>query len=101
MPWDARTSRRFKLRELEILMAVVAAGGMRKAAEHLHLSQPAVSKAVADLEHTLGVTLLDRSPRGIEPTQYGTALIKRGVAVFDELKQSVQDIEFLADPQSG
>jgi DNA-binding transcriptional LysR family regulator len=101
MPWDARTRRRLKLRELEILMAVVAAGGMRKAADNLHLSQPAVSKAIADLEHTLGVTLLDRSPQGVEPTHYGRALIRRGVAVFDELKQGVQDIEFLADPQAG
>jgi len=101
MPWDARTRRRLKLRELDILMAVVEMGGMRKAADHLHMSQPAVSKAIADLEHTLGVSLLDRSPQGVEPTQYGRALLKRGVAVFDELKQGVQDIDFLANPQAG
>src|SRR5262245_51349373 len=101
VPWDARTRRRLKLRELDILMAVVKMGGMRKAADHLHMSQPAVSKAIADLEHTLGVTLLDRGPQGVEPTQYGRALLKRGVAVFDELKQGVQDIEFLANPQAG
>lgn len=101
MPWDARTRRRLKLRELEILMAVVEAGGMRKAADHLHLSQPAVSKAIADLERTLGATLLDRRPRGVEATEYGRALIRRCVAAFDELKQGVQDIEFLADPQAG
>ena len=101
MPWDARTRRRLKLRELDILMAVVQMGGMRKAADHLHMSQPAISKAIADLEHTLGVSLLDRGPQGIEPTQYGRALLKRSVAVFDELKQSVQDIDFLADPEAG
>src|SRR5262245_16670634 len=101
VPWDARTRRRLKLRELDILMAVVQMGGMRKAADHLHMSQPAISKAIADLEHTLGVSLLDRGPQGIEPTQYGRALLKRSVAVFDELKQSVQDIDFLADPEAG
>ena len=101
MPWDSRTRRRLKLRELDILMAVIQTGAMRKAADHLHMSQPAVSKAIADLERTLGVTLLDRSPQGVEPTQYGRALLRRGVAVFDELKQGVQDIEFLSDPGSG
>jgi len=101
VPWDARTRRRLKLRELDILMAVVQMGGMRKAADHLHMSQPAVSKAIADLERTLGVTLLDRSPQGVEPTHYGRALLKRGVAVFDELKQGVQEIEFLSNPEVG
>jgi DNA-binding transcriptional LysR family regulator len=99
--WDSRIRRRLKLRELDILMAVIQLGAMRKAADHLHMSQPAVSKAIADLEHTLGVTLLDRSPQGVEPTQYGGALLRRAVAVFDELKQGVQDIEFLSDPGSG
>jgi DNA-binding transcriptional LysR family regulator len=53
------------------------------------------------MEHTLGVTLLDRSPQGIEPTQYGQALLTRGAAVFNELLQGVQDIEFLANHQAG
>ena len=53
------------------------------------------------MEHTLGVPLFDRSPQGIEPTQYGRALLKRGVAVFDELKQGVQEIEFLSNPDAG
>jgi len=47
------------------------------------------------------VRLLERSPRGILPTQYGCVLIKRGVAAFDEFRQGVEDIKFLADPSSG
>jgi len=101
MPWDNRVRRRLKLRDLDILLAVVEAGGMGKAAGHLDMSQPAVSKAVADLEHTLGVRLLDRSKQGVEPTPYGLALIKRGAAVFNELRQGVEDIDFLADPTAG
>src|SRR5258707_1392412 len=61
----------------------------------------AVSEVIADLEHALGVRLLDRSAQGIEPTIYGAALLKRSVAVFDELKQSIRDIEFLSDPTVG
>jgi len=93
--------RRLKLRELRILLAVAKAGSMAKAAADLAISQPNVSKAIADLEHAFGVRLLDRSPRGVEPTAYGLALIKRGIAVFDELRYAVEDVAFLADPTSG
>src|SRR5712664_739357 len=82
-------------------MSVVQAGGMRKAAAQLGTSQPAISRSISDLEHALGVRLLDRGSRGIEPTPYGRALIKRGEAAFDELRQGVRDIEFLADPTAG
>jgi DNA-binding transcriptional LysR family regulator len=49
----------------------------------------------------VGAGLLDRSPQGIEPTACGRALLRRGVATFDELKQGVKDIEFLSDPSAG
>ncbi len=93
--------RRFKLRELYILSAAVQWGSMAKAAAHLAMSQPAVSEAIANLEATLRMPLLDRSPRGIEPTIYARALLKRGTVVFDELRQGIRDMEFLADPATG
>ena len=101
MLWDRHIGRRLKLRDLYILMAVVDARGMGKAADRLGMSQPAVSQAIADLEHAIGARLLDRSRQGVEPTPYGRALIKRGTAVFDELRQGVREIEFLADPTAG
>jgi len=99
--WNDRVRRRLRLRDVDILMAVIQTGSMGKAAGALNMSQPAVSKAIAYLEHTLGVRLLDRSRQGVEPTPYGRALIKRGVAVFDELRQGVQDIASLTDPTVG
>ena len=60
-----------------------------------------MSKTIADLEHMLGVRLLDRTPRGVELTLYGRAPLKRSLAVFDELRQSVKEIEFLTDPTAG
>jgi len=96
-----RIERRLKLHDLRVLMSVVEAGSMSKAAQRLATSQPAVSRAIADIEHSLGVRLLDRSPQGIVPTPYGHALIKRSVAVFDELRLGVKDLEFLADPTAG
>ena len=81
-----RIERRLKLHDLRVLMSVVEQGSMAKAAESLATSQPAVSRTIADLEHSLSVRLLDRGPRGIVPTPYGRALIKRSVTVFDELR---------------
>lgn len=63
-PHALRLKRRLKLRDLDTLMTVVSAGGMHKAADLLHLSQPAVSKAIAELEDALGVSLLTRSRQG-------------------------------------
>src|SRR5215468_4222682 len=101
MHWDHRVGRRLTLRDLNILLAVADAGSMAKAATRLAISQPAVSRAISDMEHALGVTLLDRRQQGVEPTIYGRALLRRGFAVFDELKQGVQDIAFLSDPGAG
>ena len=98
---DDRVLQRLKLRDLRILLAVTEAGSMAKAARVLATSQPAVSRAIADMETALGVTLLERGSQGVEPTPYGRALIKRGVAVFDELRQGVQEIQFIADPTVG
>ena len=98
---DAKLLRRIKLRDLDTLSRVARVGGMRKAAEELHLSQPAVSKAIAELESALGYKLLERSRLGVEVTGYGTALIRRAVVMFDELQQGVRDLERLADPDGG
>jgi DNA-binding transcriptional LysR family regulator len=100
-PWEDRIGRRLKLRDLHILLTVVQYGGMGKAATRLAVSQPAVSKAIADMEHTLQVRLLDRTAQGIVPTPYGRALLKWGLAVFDDLRQAIKEIEFLADPSTG
>src|SRR5215831_13777306 len=101
MQLEERIGRRLKLRDLNIFLAVIKERSMSKAAAALAISQPAVSKSIADMEHTLGAPLVDRTPHGIEPTTYGQALIKRGLAVFDELRQSVHDIESLLDPTVG
>jgi DNA-binding transcriptional LysR family regulator len=101
MPWNDRTKRRLKLRDLDILMAVIDARSMGKAAKRLNISQPAISKAIAEMEDALGVHLVDRSRSGVEPTPYGLALQKRSVSIFNDLRQGVQDIDFLIDPTKG
>ena len=101
MEWTDRIGRRVKLRDLHILLAVAQAGSMSRAADRLAVSHPVVSKTIADLEHALGVRLLDRTSQGIEPTAYGRALLGCGTVVFDELRRGVQELAFLSDPTVG
>ena len=101
MQMSDRIGKRMKLQDLHVLMAVVQAGSMGKAAVLLNTTQPNISRSIADLEREFGVRLLDRHRRGIEPTACGRALIDCGAAAFDELRRGVKSIEFLADPTAG
>jgi DNA-binding transcriptional LysR family regulator len=96
-----RIGRRLKLRDLHILLTVAERGSMAKAADDLAISQPVVSKTIAELEHAVGVRLLDRSRQGVEPTPHGRALIRRGLTAFDELREGIKEIDFLNDPSAG
>jgi len=99
--WDSRIGRRLTLRDLHILSSVARWGSMAKAAAHLSTTQSVVSDAIANLESALGVRLLDRSAKGVEPTVYAKTLLKRTDVVFDELRAGVKDIEALASSTSG
>jgi len=101
MRFSQRIERRLKLQDLHILMTVAQAGSMGKAAQVLNTTQPAVSRSISELEHTLRVRLFDRHHRGIEPTTYGRALLDCAAAVFDDLRQGVRNIEFLSDRALG
>jgi DNA-binding transcriptional LysR family regulator len=101
MQLSDRIGNRMKLQDLHVFMTVVQAGSMGKAAQILNTTQPNISRSVAELEHSLGVRLLDRHRQGIEPTEYGRALLDCGVAAFDDLRQGVKNIAYLADPAAG
>ena len=101
MQLSDRIGNRMKLQDLHVLMTVVQAGSMGKAAQILNTTQPNISRSIGELEQALGVRLLDRHRQGIEPTEYGHALLDCGAAVFDDLRQGVKNIAFLADPTAG
>jgi LysR family transcriptional regulator, regulator of abg operon len=82
-----------KLHQLRVLLALAQHGSMHEASRSLHISQPALSKAVAELERELGVTLISRSVRGVSLTNYGRALAKRANVVEQELRHAQEDIE--------
>jgi DNA-binding transcriptional LysR family regulator len=99
--WDHRIGRRITLRDLHILSFVVRSGSMAKAAGHLATSQSVVSDAIANLESAIGVRLLDRSAKGVEPTIHAETLLKRSHVVFDALREAVHEIEALASSTAG
>jgi DNA-binding transcriptional LysR family regulator len=101
LEWERRLGRRLTLRDLYILKTVVQSGSMAKAARGLAMTQPSVSEAIAKLEAALRVPLLDRGPRGVQPTIYADALLRRERIVSDELQQGIRDIEFLSNPTAG
>jgi DNA-binding transcriptional LysR family regulator len=101
MRWTDRVERSIKLRDLHILLALVESGSMGRVAKRLAISQPVVSKTISDMEHILGVRLLDRTSQGVEPTAYGRALLSCGTAVFDDWRKGLQEIAFLSDPTVG
>jgi len=101
MQWDDRIGRRLRLKDLHTLQSIAEVGSMAKASNRLGLSQPAISKAIADMEHTIGATLLDRSSRGVELTECGRLLVARTQVAFDEIRQGISDIVQRSDPAQG
>src|SRR5215813_837961 len=99
--WENHIGRRLRLRDLHVFAKVVQLGSMAKAASQMRVTQPAISQVIADLEHALGVSLLERSPQGVTPTIYGEALMKGRDAAFDNLRQTIKQIDFLANPKAG
>jgi DNA-binding transcriptional LysR family regulator len=96
-----RLTRRLRVRDLQMVEIIARRGSMARAAEDLRLSQPAISKAIADLEQDLGVLVFDRTTRGVQLTDSGQVLLRRGRAILDELRHGLEEIENIADPTAG
>ncbi|MBS1133534.1 MAG: LysR family transcriptional regulator [Burkholderiaceae bacterium] len=96
-----RLPRRLTMRELRVFVAVLEHRSFRKAAAVLHLSQPAITKAVASLEDLLGVRLFDRHAAGVQPTLQAQTFAPRAITVFDELRRAAQDLALVSHGAQG
>ncbi len=96
-----RLSRYLTVRELRVLLCVAEQGTFRKAAVALHMTQPAVTKAMADLEAKLGIKLYDRSTRGVEATVHGRSFIRHASAIFAEIRNAAQELEVISSGSAG
>src|SRR6185437_14216745 len=86
---------------LRLFTTVVRTGSFSRAADALHISQPAVSKGVRDFELQIGCRLLDRTPRGVRPTREGQALIRHAEALFAAERAAEDELQSLRSLDSG
>ena len=89
------------LRQLEYVVAVADLLGFRRAAEHCHVSQPALSAQIQQLEEVLGVKLFERDKRRVMLTEAGAELVARARRVLTEAGDILSAASRLADPFSG
>lgn len=89
------------LHHLRLFAAVVDHGGFTKAAESLHLSQPAISKSLNELERQLGLTLLDRGGRPIRLTDAGQTLYARARELFGVERIAEQELREIRGLKRG
>src|SRR5215470_13628727 len=94
-------TRKFRLRHVELIAEVYASRSILKASRRLNLSQPTVTKALQDIESTLGVKLFERTNRGIEPTAYGEIFARHAKVVLAQLRHAAEEIESLRAGYSG
>ncbi len=87
------------LRHVRYFQAVADHGSFTRAAQALHVSQPALSQQIKELEARLGAQLLDRSGRRVRPTDLGAAYldhVRRALHELDEGARAVRDVEDLS-----
>ncbi len=98
---DAYMRTSFKPRHLRLLVALDDIRHLGKVAASINVTQPAVSKALAELERGLGLKLFERTARGVYPTAYGECLIRHARAMLSELAQARDELRGLVSGSSG
>ena len=90
-----------QLRHLRYFVGIVDAGSFSRAAESIHVAQPALSQQIAELERELGVTLFVRSARGVQPTPAGKALYNEAQQILRRTEQLSSVIRAVAPFLAG
>lgn len=96
-----RALQRLKLRQLSLLVAVGQHGNIQAAAQAEHMSQPAATRMIKDLETDFGTRLFDRTNRGARPTAQGAALIRHAQLIFAQLSSAAQEMEDITEGSAG
>ena len=92
---------KLRMRQLRVFLAIAEHRTLIEAAAHLHLSQPAVTKHLLDLESIFGLKLFDRSHRGVTPTPFGAILIEHAQRMMAELRYASEKLNALATGRIG
>lgn len=87
--------RRLRLRHIELLVALAETHTTRGAADRLHLSQPAISKMLNEVEEALGTRLFERSHQGVQANAFGVSAVHRARVILSELSRAQDEIDAL------
>lgn len=90
-----------KARQLRLLVALDDFGNLKRVAEIAHVTVPAVSKALADLERGLGLDLFSRTAQGLRPTAYGECLIRHARKMLTNIHQARDELKALSSGSQG
>lgn len=93
--------RRLRFSQLEFVHEVAACGSLGEAALRLHISRAAVSKAIMELERSLGQTLFERSSKGMTPTPMGLRVAKHARLLINDLRQLTDEVATSAATAPG
>jgi len=85
--------RRIKFRHLDAFSAIARAGSLKRAAEQMHLTQPAISKTLKELEEILGVSLMERDRSGVRLTQHGTVFLQFAEQSTAALRHGLRSVQ--------
>ncbi|WP_309032625.1 LysR family transcriptional regulator [Streptomyces alfalfae] len=80
------------VKQLRAIVTVAEVGSVTRAAELLHLVQPAVTRQIRTLEHELGVPLFERTGQGMRPTEAGVIMVDRARRALDELERARAEV---------
>ena len=90
-----------ELRQIKYYLEIVRCASFGKAADHLHVTQPALSKSIRNLEQSLGVLLLERHPLGVVPTEYGKVFLQYAALITGEIDRAVEEISQMKGTGKG
>jgi len=90
-----------KARHLRLITALYDHGNLKQVAESSHVTVPAVSKALAELEKGLGLELFTRTAQGLRPTAYGECLVRHARTLLTELHQARDELKALSSGAEG
>lgn len=90
-----------EIQQLRHLIAAIQHGNLLKAADESYITQSGLSRSIKSLEDRLGVQLLERKPKGVEPTIYGKALMWRAKVILNEVARAAEEIHAMEEGRIG
>lgn len=90
-----------EMQQLRHFVAAVQHGNIGRAAEHLNITQPAMSRSIKNLELSMGAELLERGPKGVHPTVFGESVLEHARIIISEAERAVGEIHAIQGLSQG